>query len=43
VKTLTRIRYGPLELGDLKPGAHRRLGARDVDRLRESVWKNRAP
>jgi 23S rRNA pseudouridine2605 synthase len=43
VKTLTRIRYGPLELGDLKPGDHRRLGARDVDRLRESVWKNRAP
>jgi 23S rRNA pseudouridine2605 synthase len=43
VKTLTRIRFGPLELGDLKPGAHRRLGAQDVTRLRDAVWKNRAP
>jgi 23S rRNA pseudouridine2605 synthase len=43
VRTLTRIRYGPLELGDLKPGAHRRLSQRDIDRLNECVWKNRAP
>jgi len=43
VRALARIRYGPLELGDLKVGAHRRLGAVDVARLRESVWKNRAP
>ncbi len=41
VRSLTRIRYGPLELGDLAPGAHRRLSAADVARLRESVWKNR--
>ncbi len=41
VRSLTRIRYGPLELGDLALGAHRRLSAADVARLHESVWKNR--
>ena len=42
VQSLTRIRFGPLELGDLKPGAHRRLSGPDVARLRETVWNNRA-
>jgi 23S rRNA pseudouridine2605 synthase len=33
VKTLTRIRFGPLELGDLSPGAARRLTARELAAL----------
>jgi len=43
VRALTRIRFGPLELGDLKVGAYRRLGGPDVARLRDAVWNNRAP
>ena len=34
VLALTRIRFGPLELGRLAPGAHRRLRAAEVDALR---------
>lgn len=34
VLALTRIRFGPLALGDLAPGAHRRLREADVERLR---------
>ncbi|HEX5852039.1 MAG TPA: pseudouridine synthase [Solirubrobacteraceae bacterium] len=34
VLELTRIAFGPLALGDLKPGAHRRLGDAEVRRLR---------
>jgi 23S rRNA pseudouridine2605 synthase len=34
VLTLTRIRFGPLALGDLAPGDHRRLRAAEVERLR---------
>ncbi len=33
VKRLERVRFGPLELGDLEPGAHRRLEAAEVERL----------
>ena len=33
VKRLERIRFGPLELGDLRPGAYRRLTAAEVQRL----------
>ncbi len=33
VRSLTRIAFGPLTLGDLSEGAHRRLGARDVEAL----------
>ena len=33
VQTLTRIRFGPLSLGDLRPGAARRLSAREVTKL----------
>jgi 23S rRNA pseudouridine2605 synthase len=33
VRSLARVRFGPLELGDLKPGAHRRLGDAEVGRL----------
>jgi 23S rRNA pseudouridine2605 synthase len=33
VKSLTRIRFGPLELGALKPGHSRRLTPAEVDAL----------
>jgi 23S rRNA pseudouridine2605 synthase len=36
VRTLERIRFGPLQLGDLVPGAHRRLTAAEVERLRQA-------
>jgi 23S rRNA pseudouridine2605 synthase len=36
VLTLTRVRFGPLRLGDLAPGAHRRLSATEVDLLRSA-------
>jgi 23S rRNA pseudouridine2605 synthase len=31
---LRRVAFGPLRLGDLAPGAHRRLSAAEVERLR---------
>jgi 23S rRNA pseudouridine2605 synthase len=34
VVELTRIGFGPLELGELKPGAHRRLSEGEAQRLR---------
>jgi 23S rRNA pseudouridine2605 synthase len=34
VVALRRIAFGPLQLGDLAPGAHRRLSAAEVARLR---------
>jgi 23S rRNA pseudouridine2605 synthase len=33
VRRLERIRFGPLELGDLGPGAYRRLDATETERL----------
>jgi 23S rRNA pseudouridine2605 synthase len=33
VKRLQRIRFGALELGDLRPGAYRRLSAGELDKL----------
>lgn len=36
VISLQRIRFGPLQLGDLKLGAHRRLSAKEVSLLREA-------
>ncbi len=33
VKRLERVRFGPLELGDLRPGAYRRLSPAEVDAL----------
>ena len=33
VRRLERIRFGPLELGDLRPGAYRQLDADEVARL----------
>ncbi|HUB36857.1 MAG TPA: pseudouridine synthase [Solirubrobacteraceae bacterium] len=37
VRTLQRVAFGPLRLGDLAPGAHRRLSAAEVERLRGSL------
>ena len=34
---LTRIAFGPLELGELPPGRHRRLTAAEIERLRSSA------
>jgi 23S rRNA pseudouridine2605 synthase len=34
VLALRRVAFGPLALGDLAPGAHRRLSAAEVERLR---------
>jgi 23S rRNA pseudouridine2605 synthase len=34
VRELTRTRFGPLSLGALQPGAHRRLSLAEVERLR---------
>ena len=37
VQELTRIAFGPLELGTLAPGKHRRLTAAEIERLRQSA------
>ena len=34
VLELQRVRFGPLQLGELQPGAHRRLNANEVSLLR---------
>lgn len=34
VAELTRVSFGPLQLGTLAPGAHRQLGAKEVEQLR---------
>jgi 23S rRNA pseudouridine2605 synthase len=34
VRSLERVRFGPLRLGDLAPGEHRRLTAAEIERLR---------
>ena len=40
VRSLERVRFGPLELGDLAPGAHRRLTGAEVERLRRATaWR----
>ena len=39
VEALTRIRIGPLELGDLRPGEARRLSPNEVD----SLWQDARP
>jgi 23S rRNA pseudouridine2605 synthase len=36
VRALRRVRFGPLELGELAPGAARRLGPAEVERLRDA-------
>jgi 23S rRNA pseudouridine2605 synthase len=41
VIALTRVRFGPLELGDLAPGAHRRLTRRETAALRAAGGADR--
>jgi 23S rRNA pseudouridine2605 synthase len=41
VLKLERVRFGPLLLGDLKPGAHRRLSANEVSLLRAAGTASR--
>jgi 23S rRNA pseudouridine2605 synthase len=43
VKRLERVAFGPLELGELKPGSHRRLNAAEVARLQLAAAASRAP
>jgi 23S rRNA pseudouridine2605 synthase len=35
VESLERVAFGPLRLGTLPPGGHRRLTAAEVERLRK--------
>jgi 23S rRNA pseudouridine2605 synthase len=42
VVALRRIAFGPLRLGDLAPGRHRRLSAAEVERLRGAATQPRA-
>jgi 16S rRNA U516 pseudouridylate synthase RsuA-like enzyme len=37
VRALRRIRFGPLELGDLEPGAARQLTAAETEALRRAI------
>jgi 23S rRNA pseudouridine2605 synthase len=37
VLALRRVAFGPLRLGDLEPGAHRRLGEAELRKLREAT------
>jgi 23S rRNA pseudouridine2605 synthase len=41
VKTLERVAFGPLGLRGLEPGAHRRLTAKEVERLRGRPARSR--
>jgi 23S rRNA pseudouridine2605 synthase len=41
VRVLERVRFGPLGLGDLAPGDHRRLTAAEVERLRRASGSGR--
>jgi 23S rRNA pseudouridine2605 synthase len=40
---LERVRFGPLRLQGLAPGAHRRLTAPEVEQLRASAAAPRPP
>lgn len=37
VRELERVAIGPLRAGDLKPGQHKLLGKKDVDKLRSAT------
>ena len=43
VITLIRVRFGPLKLGNLKPGAWRHLTPREVDILKQNAGVKSAP
>jgi 23S rRNA pseudouridine2605 synthase len=42
VLALRRVRFGPLELGDLRPGGHRKLTVAEVERLRSASRTSRS-
>lgn len=42
VRSLTRVRFGPLEIGKLRPGAHRRLTEAEVQALANAGNSSRA-
>jgi 23S rRNA pseudouridine2605 synthase len=43
VVELERVRFGPLRLAGLAPGAHRRLTAPEVEQLRDAAGEGAAP
>jgi 16S rRNA U516 pseudouridylate synthase RsuA-like enzyme len=43
VSALRRVAFGPLRLGDLPEGAHRRLTPAEVERLRKAPAEPRQP
>jgi 23S rRNA pseudouridine2605 synthase len=43
VRSLQRVRFGPLELGDLAQGQYRRLDAEEVRRLQEAGGRSPGP
>ena len=43
VRELVRVRFGPLELGDLRAGRARRLAAREVEALAAAAAPERSP
>jgi 23S rRNA pseudouridine2605 synthase len=43
ILSLQRVRFGPLELGTLKPGAHRKLSPQEVERLSRAGTADRRP
>jgi len=43
VMKLKRIQYGPIRLGDLKPGEFRKLTADEMEKLRKHVTGEKAP
>ena len=43
VRRLERVRFGPVELGALKPGAYRRLSAAEIERLASAGTTDRPP
>lgn len=43
IRSLRRVAFGPVELGELPPGAHRRLSEEEVRMLRSAAREGRAP
>jgi 23S rRNA pseudouridine2605 synthase len=43
VVALERVAFGPLRLGDLPPGEHRRLTGAEIERLRKAAARISPP
>ena len=43
VERLERVAFGPLRLGDVPVGGHRRLSAAEVERLRDAGVRDAGP